>query len=86
MTIVHRLVGYDRGTERVAFEQDIPPELFDTAKKIAGVPASDPNAAYGYELTAMQARDLAGTLGAAISPNEMDFFLESFDLGWRQRA
>ena len=46
MPIIHRLVGYDRQTDRMRTRFDIPDHLMPDAKKIAKVPADDPDAAW----------------------------------------
>lgn len=86
MNVVHRLVGYDRKTQSIAFEKDIPRDRLGTVKKIANVPPTDPDAVHDYELTTMQARDLAGYLGAAIDADRLQFFLEAFDLDFQKTA
>jgi len=73
----HRLVGYDRTTDRVADEHDIPDNLMRWAKALAQVPADDPEAAMCYPLNNAAARDLAGAIGAAADPKN-EYFLEGF--------
>ena len=55
MRIIHRLVGYDRQTERLRLRFDIPDHLMPEAKKIVRVPADDPDAAWSYPLTEAKA-------------------------------
>jgi hypothetical protein len=76
--ITHRLVGYDRETERVVDEYDVPDDLLPQAKNIAHVPVDDPEAAMCYQLAENEARDLAGFLRASIDPARRDYFLEGF--------
>jgi hypothetical protein len=76
--ITHRLVGYDRQTERVVDEYDVPDDVLPKAKIIAHVPADDPEAALCYQLAENEARDLAGFLNASINPAQRDYFLEGF--------
>jgi len=76
--ITHRLVGYDRTTERVVDEYDVPNDLLPQAKIIAHVPADDPDAAMCYPLAENEAQDLAGFLRARIDPFLRDYFLEGF--------
>lgn len=76
--ITHRLVGYDRATERVVDEYDVPDTILPTAKMIAHVPADDPEAAMCYRLAADEARGLAGFIKAGIDADGRDYFLEGF--------
>ena len=75
--IGHRLVGYDRTTERVADEHDIPASLMRWAKKLAQAPADGPEAAMCYLLPESAACDLAGAIGASTDPKN-EYFLEGF--------
>ncbi len=83
MTTVHRLVAYDRTTDRMVGGIDLPSSLLTTAKALAGVPASDPEALGSYPLSAGQVRDLAGILRVVV-PEEVydlnEFFLEPFEM------
>jgi hypothetical protein len=78
MHVIHRLVGYDLRTDRPKQRFDIPDSLLPDAKKIAQVPADDPDAAWSYPLSARQARDLARLIGAAPDLQDAEFFLEAF--------
>jgi hypothetical protein len=74
----HSLVSYDRATERVAEETDVPDAVMPRAKELAGVPADDPNAMMCYPLDASGARDLAKLIKARIDTEQRDYFLEGF--------
>jgi hypothetical protein len=76
--ITHSLVGYDRLSERVAGEFDVPDSVLPRAKELARVPADDPDAILCYPLDAHQAGDLAGILKANIDTENCDYFLEGF--------
>jgi hypothetical protein len=76
--IIHSLVGYDRVTERVAEEFDIPDAVLPRAKHLARVPDDDPEAVMCYPLDASGARDLAAVLKARIDTDRRDYFLEGF--------
>jgi hypothetical protein len=78
MQVVHRLVGYDRQSDRMKMRFDIPEERLPDAKKLAQVPDDDPEAAWSYPLTKAQARRLATLIGAKIDANRVEFFLEAF--------
>lgn len=74
----HRLVGYDRTTQRVAGECYIPDNLMGWAKKLAHVPDDDPDAAMCYPLDNTEARDLAGAVGSFANTDQNEYFLEGF--------
>ena len=74
--VSHSLVGYDRVTERVAEEFDVPDAVLPKAKELAGVPADDPDAMMCYPLDAARARRLAAMLKASIDTGRRDYFLE----------
>jgi len=77
--IKHSLIGYDHLTERVAEEFDVPPALLPLAKRIACVPADDPDAIMCYPLDVRAACDLAALLNAKIDTGLRDYFLEGFE-------
>jgi hypothetical protein len=74
--ITHSLVGYDRISERLAEEFDVPDAVLPRAKEFAGVPADDPEAIMCYPLDASGARDLADLIKARINTERRDYFLE----------
>jgi hypothetical protein len=76
--VVHRLVGYDPITERVAFQHDIADSKLGIVKRIARVSQTDPDAVGAYPLSKAELRDLAGILGIKLPREKMDFFLEPF--------
>ena len=78
MKVVHRLVGYDRRTDRLKARYDIPADRLAEAKRIALVAADDPEAAWSYPLSAAQARAIAQLLCAEVEFGPLDFFLEPF--------
>jgi hypothetical protein len=75
---VHRLTGYDRTTELLSAEHEIPAEHLARAKKIAGVGSDDPDAIGSCRLDRGQAERLAHLLGMKIDLDSCDFFLEPF--------
>ena len=78
MPIIHSLVGYDSQTDRMVARLDIPDHLMPDAKKIAKVPADDPDAAWSYPLTEAKTRRIARLIGAQADPVEAEFYLEAF--------
>ena len=77
-SVTHSLVGYDRLTERVAAEFDVPDSVLLKAKRLAGVPADDADAVMCYALEPSRARNLANLLKVPIDPQRYDYFLEGF--------
>jgi len=76
--VIHRLVGYDRASGRVAVEYDVPDRLLEFAKGIAKVGVDDPEAVLCYRLDDLQAHDLAAAIGAKIDCHQSNFYLEGF--------
>ncbi|HJU16020.1 MAG TPA: hypothetical protein VJ770_06090 [Stellaceae bacterium] len=76
--IVHQLTGYDRETELLAVEYDIPSRLLSEVKRMAEVSAEDPEAVGSYPLRRDQASNIAKLLGIHIDVDGFDFFLEPF--------
>ena len=74
--LTHSLVGYDRLSERVAEEFDVPDTILPRAKELADVPADDPDAIMCYPLDPSRARDLADLIKARIDTKQRDYFLE----------
>jgi hypothetical protein len=86
MKVIHRLVGYDPKTDRMKLKIDIAERLLGDAKRIAGVPDDDPDAAWSYPLSRSQVRAVAALIGAQLDPDNAEFFLEAFgDRGRRPR-
>ena len=48
------------------------------AKKIAKVPADDPDAAWSYPLTEAKTGRVARLIGVQADPSEAEFYLEAF--------
>ena len=78
METVHRLVGYDRQTERQLLAHDIPEQLLDAAKGIAGVSAEDPDALASYALSIAAAQRIARAIGLRRQLPDLDYFMEPF--------
>lgn len=78
MRVMHRLVGYDRQTDRMKVRFEIPEHLMPEAKKIAKIPSDDPEAAWSYPLTETKARRLARLIGAEANLGKAEFYLEAF--------
>ena len=76
--LTHSLVGYDRLTERVAEEFDVPDAVLPRVRKLANVPDDDLDAIMCYPLDAAVAHALADILDARIDTERRDYFLEGF--------
>jgi hypothetical protein len=76
--IVHRLTGYDRQTDILAVENDVPAEDLARVKEIARVGCDDPDAIGSYPLDKDQAERIGRLLGAKVDFGKYDFFLEPF--------
>lgn len=75
----HRIVAYDRSTDRVAFEADVPTSLEPIALTIAGVAHDDPTAAFSYVLDAQQVKAFASLLQFNETTDRLEYFLEPGD-------
>jgi hypothetical protein len=76
--LTHSLAGYDRATQRVVDEYEVPDRVLARAKQLARVPADDPNAMMCYPLGASEAGDLADIIKARLDTDRHDYFLEGF--------
>jgi len=76
--VVHRLTGYDRDTELLAIEHEIPQKDISRVKEIAGVGPDDPDAVGSYPLDQARAKQIAQLLGSRADVSKYDFFLEPF--------
>ncbi len=79
MSVVHRLTGYDKKTEWLALEYDIPASKLRHAKELAGVRHEDIDAVGSYPLSISQARSLARLVNQMINVDRYSWFLEPFD-------
>jgi hypothetical protein len=77
MQLIHRLVGYDRRTDRLKQRFNIPTSRLADVKRIADVPQDDPDAVWSYQLSAAQARQVASVISSKLDP-DAEFFLEAF--------
>lgn len=76
MTIAHKIVAYDRLTELVASEHDVPAQKFDIVRQVAGVAPSDPEAIGNYRLSPPAAEEIGRIIGAPADTKRFDFYLE----------
>jgi hypothetical protein len=73
MKLTYKLVGYDRTTERVGAEYDIPADKVVTIKKYLGINDRD---VADVPLDSGQAREIAHVLDVRLDLDNLDFFLE----------
>ena len=84
MKAAHRLVGYDRQTELERFELPIPERALGQVRTIVRFDDDDPEAVGSYELTDIQAHQIANMSEAVPVaqgrnlPAGLDFFLEAY--------
>lgn len=84
--VVHRLVGYDRMSDRLISQYDLPDKLLPEIYRIVGVEDDDPHAIASYEVTWVQANTIAKLVGFALVADYLDFFLEPFAEPQERRA
>jgi hypothetical protein len=77
MNAVVKLTGYAKTTELLETVVTVPATLVPFARRIAGVPASDPDVLAMYPLTAPQAEAIAAKADLAVEPDRLDCCLEA---------
>jgi hypothetical protein len=78
MNAVHRITGYEKRTERLEIEYDVPPERLGDLRKLANVPAQDVDALGSYRLDSNAVRKAAAKLRLTLNFDAYDWFLEPF--------
>src|SRR5437764_8478637 len=76
MKVIHRLVGYDKTTDRAKVRFDIADRFVGDVKRIAKVPDDDPEAVWSYPLTPEQVRKMAKLIGAEFDLGNPSSFLK----------
>lgn len=77
MRIVYRLVGYSRETDRRIASCDVPQNLVQKAKEIAGIGADDDGCG-DYPLDDRQARKIAKLTRMPVTLKTAEYFLEPY--------
>jgi hypothetical protein len=77
VTATWTLRGFDRRTEFVACETDIPGEMLEAVRGIVPPKEDDPDFVDPVEITPDQAERLAAILGATVDTSRFDYFVES---------
>lgn len=85
MTVAYHLRGYDKTTELVGVEFDIPATKLPFLKDLVLQAAADPDLVEPHELVKDQVARLACELGIGIDPDAFDFYIEA-DEDWRTVA
>jgi hypothetical protein len=85
MTVAYHLRGYDRTTELVGVEFDIPATTLPFLKDLVPQAAADPDLIEPHELVRDQVARLVRELGIGIDPDAFDFYIEA-DEDWRAVA
>ncbi len=79
MTIVYRLVGYDKATERKHGEFAIPEERLAAVREIARILPADDGLG-DYPLDDEQARTAARVLNVTIDCARLAYYVEPYDM------
>jgi hypothetical protein len=77
MTLVYKLVGFDRDTEALVRGYDIPAEKILRARAIAGI-GDKPAIIADWPLSRAQAETIAELIGAELDVNNYDWALEPY--------
>lgn len=78
MNAIHRITGYDKRSERLEIEHDIPPDRLPDMRQLANVPPEDEDAIGVYPLDADAVRKVALKLDKPLNIEAYDWFLEPF--------
>jgi hypothetical protein len=85
MTVAYHLRGYDKTTEFVGVEFDIPTIMLPFVKDLLQQAAADPDLIEPHELVSDQVARLAHELAIVVDPDAFDFYIEA-DEDWRTVA
>ncbi|WP_342148419.1 hypothetical protein [Methylorubrum sp. SB2] len=76
MSVVHRVAGYDKHTEVLEREADIPADLVAEARRLADAPDDPEQAPGAFPLSGSAVARLSAMLGLPMSQERYDWFLE----------
>ncbi|MCJ2096399.1 hypothetical protein MKK67_28420 [Methylobacterium sp. J-072] len=76
MKVDHIVAGYDKGTERLTIEHDVPASLFAEVRSLAQVPDTDQLALGSYPLSLSAVRRIASQIAAPLNVDAYDWYLE----------
>lgn len=77
MNIEAKIVGFDKSSELMASESEIPLAALPKVREIAQVPDTDPDLLGSYPLDAQQVKVIAELLHLSLDPERDAFFLEA---------
>jgi|SRR5208337_272983 len=80
LVIVHHLVGYDRATEKVAYQHACPPDEWNTIRKFLRADDDDPSIVDIYPIDEPTIRDMMGVIHSDL-PADLDYFHRVFKTG-----
>ncbi len=80
MSVVHRVTGYDKRTEMLEREADIPADLVAEARRLADAPEDVEQAPGAFPLSGPAVARLSAMLGLPMSQERYDWFLEPVEL------
>jgi hypothetical protein len=78
MSVTLQLTGYDKNTDIVQVEYELPLRAAEFVKQVAGVAAGDPEVVGSYPLTEQQVTEIAGVAGTPLNPRLYNYFLEAY--------
>lgn len=76
MNVVHKVTGYDRGTERLELEFPIPEDRLDEFRDVAHVPKSQRENFAIFPLDRATAQDISGRFQFPMNLDQYDWFFE----------
>jgi|GEM_PF-1657725 hypothetical protein len=85
MTVLHKIIGYDRRTEVIAGAYDVPAGTLVEIKQLAHVDASDENASGSYPIEPAALGRVAELIGEHLDHPRFEFFLEPIAAPDRKR-
>ena len=77
MTVAYHLRGYDKASEFLAVEYDIPADLLPWLKGLVVPAPDDPELIDPYELASHEVQRLAEALALSIDPIAFDYCVEA---------
>ncbi len=82
MTVIYRLIGYDRKTERQRVHYDLSPDFVSALRQLLEVPATDPEMIGAYPVDSHAIAKVAKLTNLKLDP-DYDFFVQPFEIGDR---
>ena len=76
MNVDRVVAGYDRATERLTIEHDVPAAVFEAVRILAAVPETDREALGSYPLSLSAIREIGAKIAAPLNCDAYDWYLE----------